>query len=234
MNNIYCTETVSACADSIEISMERLRNLRRRNDFSRMRFVARTLSVLGESVDSNVVVVRWDDSQDLPVDKKYAVVNHSSKGDDIIKKAEENDSYEKVETVPSILENNVENQEGEPSFSNHVVNKDKCSGNLEVATSSKNSILEKDRPYSEPDGKSTSSENDSDVRDRDMNGNLTNIKLEVGKSATGTADAPATVVRKPPIVTRYEEVETASDSTESKTQDTEEELIERFKHFQVL
>lgn len=57
VNGIYCTETDSSSVDSVSIPTERLCNLGKRHDFTRMRFVVRTLSVLGESADSNVVEI---------------------------------------------------------------------------------------------------------------------------------------------------------------------------------
>ena len=57
VNDIYCMETDSAAVDNVSITNERLRNLGKRHDLTRMQFVVRTLSVLGESADSNVVEV---------------------------------------------------------------------------------------------------------------------------------------------------------------------------------
>lgn len=57
VNGIYCMETDSAAVDNVSITNERLRNLGKRHDLTRMQFVVRTLSVLGESADSNVVEV---------------------------------------------------------------------------------------------------------------------------------------------------------------------------------
>ncbi|XP_028410409.1 uncharacterized protein LOC114533033 [Dendronephthya gigantea] len=66
---------------------------------------------------------------------------------------------------------------------------------------------------------------------KDDNENVKDGGLE--KDTTSATDVPPTLVRRPPIVNRYDvETESESYSTESKTVDTEDELIERFEHFE--
>lgn len=247
VNGIYCTETVSACVDSVEISMERLRNFGRRHDFSRMRFVVRTLSVLGESVDSNIVDIGSDESGGLAdvngfseaglADEKYRASANSEETAMANNTNLENDSAElERESNPDLLENDVgvsssnnETFKSEAAFSNNVTDKVNCSENLEQTSGNAG------QP-SEPDGKSTGSEQgELNSLGKDELDESTDVKVGVGEGVSSTSDVSAMIVRRPPIVTRYEDVETDSESysTDSKTQDTEEELIERFEPLEV-
>jgi hypothetical protein len=233
--------------DSVEISMERLRNFGRRHDFSRMRFVVRTLSVLGESVDSNIVDIGSDESGCLAdvngfseaglADEKYRASANSEETAMANNTNLENDSAElERESNPDLLGNDVgvsssnnETFKSEAAFSNNVTDEVNCSENLEQTSGNAG------QP-SEPDGKSTGSEQgELNSLGKDELDESTDVKVGVGEGVSSTSDVSAMIVRRPPIVTRYEDVETESESysTDSKTQDTEEELIERFEPLEV-
>ena len=242
VNGVFCMEIVSACVDNVEISMEHLKNLGRRHDFSRMRFVVRTLSVMGESVNSNVVDVRWDESQDLAnldacsevgiTDEKRTT--NSKESPKLIKtdcaQLERNDNSGLLESDPRSVPSSSEASRSEAVLPNDVTDKDNDRENLEQASSSKDSASEQ---HIEPNRTSLGSEVNCVDKDAVEGSLRPNTGVEEGISKI--TDCPAMIVRKPPIVTRYEDLETESESnsTESKTQDTEEELIERFEQLEV-
>ena len=217
VNGIYCTETVSACMDNVEISMERLNNLGRRHDFSRMCFVVRTLSVLGESVDSNMVDIGSEDFKNCPAEKGSNEVGSSNEKDWTVEKAKKvdmEDDYGKLKSdsdIEVIL----------PSIAS-----DKCAEKLDSSS-------ENTGQHSEADEKSNNSEEGELRSARKEDDNSVDVKTGSTKIVSSTVVGPALAVRKAPTVTRYEEVETESDSTETRTQETEEETIERFDHLEV-
>ena len=221
VNGIYCTETVSACVDNVEISVERLNNLGRRHDFSRMCFVVRTLSVLGESVDSNVVDVSSEDCGNCADVKESSENGLSNKTDRIIEKASEADTEDDCQKLKSDSENEI-------SLSSNLSDKDNSGEQAILNFSSENTRL-----HSESDENSNDSE-EAELKSVSKNeDDVSDVKIGTTESVSTTADVPAAIVRRPPIVTRYEDVGTESESTESKTQETEEELIERFDHLEV-
>ncbi len=237
VNGIFCTETVSACVDSVEISMEKLTNLGRRHDFSRMRFVVKTLSVVGESVDSNVVDIGSDESEDVTDGNAFSEVGPTvEKSEASVKETALVNNSDLLEKDVGVDPSSSEAVRSEATFLNNVTNEDNCGENLEQASSSENSTSENTGLHSESDGKPSGSEGaELNSVGKDANYDSAGPSTGVGKGVSSAADVPATIVRRPPIVTRYEDVETESESysTESKTQDTEEELIERFEHLEV-
>ena len=244
VNDIFCLEIASACVDNAEISMERLRNLGRRHDFSRMRFVVRTLSVLGESVNSNVVDVGWDESEELkgPNAKEEGKEENrtSAKENTKVKKLENefaqlegtrnsNHLESDLRSIPS----SSEASKSETTSLDHVADENDVGENLGKAESSTDSPSEQ---HSEP-GESSFGSKEDGLNSVDEDAVETSLRLDTEEEGgmSTTADGPAMIVRRQPIVTRYEELETESESpsTESKTQDTEDELIERFEQLEV-
>ncbi|XP_028400884.1 RIMS-binding protein 2-like isoform X2 [Dendronephthya gigantea] len=255
VNDIYCTEIVSACVDSIAIPVEKLRNLGKRHDFSRMRFVVRTLSVLGESLDSNAVEI-W--SEDHEIEDRTcgkvegAVLSNSdfpknidegnllSDGNaivssDLANSLEANSTALKSKNNSELPKNSVgeswsdkEGTRNQGAFSSNESDQEDSGDGLHQATSSKDSTSE-----SRTSRKSNVSEvTELNSGSKDDNENVKDGGL--GKDTTNAADVPPTLVRRPPIVNRYDvETESESYSTESKTMDTEDELIERFEHFEI-
>ncbi|XP_028400821.1 peripheral-type benzodiazepine receptor-associated protein 1-like [Dendronephthya gigantea] len=268
VNDIYCTEVVSACVDSITIPVEKLRNLGKRHDFSRMRFVVRTLSVLGESLDSNAVEICSEDHEIEDrtcgrVEGAVLSVNNADKKD--FKAGSNSDLPKNIDGGNLLSDGNV------------IVSRDLANsleGNSTALESKNNSELPKNSVGQSLSGKEgtrnqgTFSSNESDQKDsgdsvhqatssidstsesrtsrksnvsevtelnsgsKDDNENVKDGGLE--KDTTSATDVPPTLVRRPPIVNRYDvETESESYSTESKTMDTEDELIERFEHFEI-
>lgn len=235
VNGVYCTETASACVDSTEISAEKLRNLVKRNGITRMRFVVRTLSIVGESVDSNFVdiesgiigaepsKINFIDTKEASCTKDPAAFNLSNLENDFLP-----DNTKVVSTSNKKVFNN------EVSCPNEDNMKQKTIASRDACTP-QNFVAEKGgKAEGSEDVKGVSTVTEGIPSTTEGQRNHVEIVADTSRTTPSAVDAPAMQGRRAPIVTRYEEIgSTETESTETKSQETEEEFIERFEQVQV-
>ena len=161
VNGIYCTETTSACVDSASITMERLNSFGRRHDFSRMRFVVRTLSVLGESVDSNAVDIESDKSGatitgvGFRSEKDGSIPFHDAKQTVVVGNFASNCSEPRLNSHSELSENGVDPN---PSYE-EAIQSERCSNTVtDKGQESKDVISETTSLHSEHDRESAGTE----------------------------------------------------------------------------